>query len=116
MPAMPLPITTNFCLFTFSSMLCLLILVPMVRRDDADLHRRLAKVLMIGERPSAGKGSSTMTIEISGIQDTCQHRARIFPGATHGFSRRIVNWLHLRVHECTKNHPIGLSIVHNTNA
>jgi hypothetical protein len=48
---------------------------------------------MIGERPSAGRGSSTMTIEISGIQETCQHRIRNFPGATHGLNRRSVNWL-----------------------
>jgi hypothetical protein len=34
-----------------------------------------------------------MTIEISGIQETCQHRIRNFPGATHGLSRRSVNWL-----------------------
>jgi hypothetical protein len=33
-------------------------------------------------RPSAGKGSSTMTIEILSIQEPCQHRARNFPGAT----------------------------------
>jgi hypothetical protein len=45
------------------------------------------EVLMIGERPSAGKGSSTMTIEILSIQETCQHRTRIFSGGTHGFGQ-----------------------------
>jgi len=57
-----------------------------------------------------------MTIEILSIQDTCQHRTRIFPGATRGFSRWIAGWLHLRGHECPKNHPLGLSIVQSTNA
>ena len=62
MPAMPLPITTNFCLFTFSSMLCLLI--PMARSATQLCIVDWQEVLMIRERPSAGKGSSTMTIEI----------------------------------------------------
>jgi hypothetical protein len=45
------------------------------------------EVLMIWERPSAGKGSSTMTIEILRIQEPCQQQTRNLPGATHGFSR-----------------------------
>jgi hypothetical protein len=55
MPAMPLPITTNFCLFIFSSMLCLLIQVPMVRRGDADLHRRLARSIDDWGAPIGGQ-------------------------------------------------------------
>jgi hypothetical protein len=55
MPAIPLPITTNFCLFIFSSMLCLLILVPMVLRGDADLHRRLARSIDDWGAPIGGQ-------------------------------------------------------------
>jgi hypothetical protein len=49
-------------------------------------------VLMIGERPSAGKGSSTMTIEILSIQDTCQHRTPYFFGR-NGRLQPVNRWL-----------------------
>jgi hypothetical protein len=42
-------------LFTFSSMLCLLIQVPMVRRGDADLHRRLARSIDDWGAPIGGQ-------------------------------------------------------------
>jgi hypothetical protein len=37
--------------------------------------------------PSAGSRSSTMTIEISRIQETCQRRGRSFSGEAHDFGR-----------------------------
>jgi hypothetical protein len=89
----------------------------MVRRGDADLHRRLARSIDDWGAPIGGQRIVDYDDQGLRVFKSRANTGPVFFRAQRPASadESLIGG-RLRVHECPKNHPLGLCIVQSTNA